>query len=117
MDFVVSSRAAPPNPYEGQELANPIVGEPATVAARAAGIQLPKHVWMAPVDKCDTCEKEISGKLGTFFFDAATKQGPWATMCETCFPMYSRGMIGSGNGQKYQLQIVNHQKWWVKVDG
>lgn len=104
-------------------LKNPLVGEPDTLAARANGSQIPKYTWHCsdpdgPV--CQMCDEPFDNELGEFLFDAATVQGPWAVMDETCFNTYSRRMLGEGYGQKYQLQPVAGLpggRAWVKVDG
>lgn len=41
---------------------------------------------------CNFCGQEAH-------YDARTKQGPWANMCDECFKMYGRG-LGPGRGQK-----------------
>lgn len=46
---------------------------------------------------CDFCRKPISGKL----YDAKTKDGPWATMCEKCWKKHGTGKLGPGEGQEY----------------
>ena len=45
------------------------------------------------IDKCDFC----GGKAE---YDAATKQGPWAGMCEKCWQKHGRGQLGLGKGQR-----------------
>lgn len=37
------------------------------------------------------------------FADGATKMGPWAYMCESCFAQYGLG-LGTGVGQKLILK-------------
>ena len=57
---------------------------------------------------CDFCHKEITDIL----YDAKTKYGPWATMCNSCF--FNNGLgLGLGLGQKYKL---NNGKF-IKVEG
>lgn len=46
--------------------------------------------------KCDICGKECE----QVFYDAATKMGPWAVMCEECFDKFGKG-LGTGIGQEY----------------
>lgn len=47
---------------------------------------------VAVLPKCDFC----ANKAG---YDGATKMGPWAYMCETCFSIEGRG-LGLGIGQR-----------------
>jgi hypothetical protein len=46
----------------------------------------------------------FTNKEGELVYDAATKQGPWATMTHENFLKYGRGKLGLGLGQKYQRQ-------------
>lgn len=58
--------------------------------------------WMGtPPETCDTCEAAIDLE----FIDGATKMGPWAHMCPTCF-ILGPGLnkLGLGIGQRYQKQ-------------
>ena len=52
-----------------------------------------KKKWLGST-KCDICGTECTNE--DWFVDGATRQGPWALMCPTCFDMY-----GTKIGQKY----------------
>jgi hypothetical protein len=58
--------------------------------------------WMGttPV-KCGCCTRDPK----KFFVDGKTRFGPWAIMCEECFPQFGRG-LGDGRGQKYDAQTL-----------
>lgn len=47
---------------------------------------------------CDICNK---GNL-TSYVDGATRMGPWANMCPSCYEKYGVG-LGIGRGQLYRL--------------
>jgi hypothetical protein len=55
--------------------------------------------WMTSTI-CDFCGKDAA-KIGKFFYDAKTKQGPWALMCEKDFKKHGTGIVRYGVGQKY----------------
>ena len=40
---------------------------------------------------------------GVAQYDAATKFGPWAYLCEICFEEYTTGQLGTGFGQRLQI--------------
>jgi len=44
------------------------------------------------IPNCDFCGQPAQ-------FDGATKQGPWAYMCKSCFDQNGRG-LGLGKGQE-----------------
>lgn len=46
---------------------------------------------------CDFCGKTHAA------YDAQTKKGPWAYMCEECFQIHSRKKLGLGYGQRLVL--------------
>jgi hypothetical protein len=52
-------------------------------------------VKVEQLPNCDFCGK-------TAEYDGATKYGPWANMCVTCFPVEGRG-LGLGLGQKLEV--------------
>jgi hypothetical protein len=54
--------------------------------------------FINPPKYCDVCKNELK----EVFFDAKTKFGPWANMCNDCFNEFGVG-IGIGKGQKYQV--------------
>ena len=43
-------------------------------------------------------------KPGEVIYDAITMCGPWATMTQTSFDLFSRDRLGTGLGQKYVRQ-------------
>ena len=45
---------------------------------------------------------EFTNKEGEIIYDAATFQGPWATMTEQSWKKHGRGSLGLGLGQKYR---------------
>jgi len=55
---------------------------------------------------CDICHQSLFS--GTWFFDGATKMGPWAWMCYNCFPDSGVG-LGMGKGQCYDSQTLVKQ--------
>jgi hypothetical protein len=61
-------------------------------------IQAKQTVWRGDA-RCDMCKKIITRTL----YDAATRHGPWATMCASCFSYYGLG-VGTGKGQQYKQQ-------------
>lgn len=50
------------------------------------------------VKRCDFCARPLEGT----YVDGATKIGPWADMCESCFKQHGVG-IGTGMGQRYEV--------------
>ncbi len=64
--------------------------------------------WAGP-RVCDFCRQTIHGIL----YDARTKSGPWATMCQGDFDIYGVGKLGTGQGQRYEQQGDK----FVKVGG
>lgn len=56
-----------------------------------------QYIGEAP-KKCDLCKEDIKD----VFYDAKTKMGPWANMCNECYNQYGVG-LGMGKGQKYLL--------------
>lgn len=50
------------------------------------------------IDKgCDVCMEPFSDVV----YDAKTKHGPWAFMCQACFDKIGPKKLGVGLGQKY----------------
>jgi hypothetical protein len=48
---------------------------------------------------CSICRTEPEKVL----YDAQTKSGLWAVLCQRCFSAYGIG-LGTGKGQKYEKQ-------------
>ena len=57
---------------------------------------------------CDICKDDC----GTIYYDGATKMGPWANMCRTCFKVFGIG-LGTGRGQEYHKD--ENDKWIKKA--
>ena len=62
-------------------------------------------IWSSS-HKCDFCQKDC----GKVLYDAATKYGPWATMCEECWKKQGTGTLGPGFGQRYELKDNKYVK-------
>lgn len=59
---------------------------------------------------CDICATPTT----SVFYDARTRIGGWAFMCEKCFTSGPGiGKLGTGLGQKYEAQDGK----WVKTAG
>lgn len=73
-------------------------------------IKAPKF-WNGSNPTCDFCkmERNILG-IGHVFFDAATRQGPWALMCRQHYMFYGLPM-----GQEYRRETFNGATVWVKT--
>jgi len=55
--------------------------------------------WLGEVGSCDICGKELT----ITFIDGATRMGPWAKMCGSCYDKYGVG-LGLGKGQAYDVK-------------
>jgi len=60
----------------------------------------PPHTRIVHSGTCDMCNSEDNDTI----YDAATRLGPWAWMCEKCFNAYSHHKLGTGFGQKYEKE-------------
>lgn len=49
---------------------------------------------MQTIPMCDVCRKTDAA------YDGATKFGPWAYMCESCWQDNGVGKLGTGYGQR-----------------
>ena len=49
--------------------------------------------------RCSFCGDDV--RQHETFFDATTRFGHWALMCDNCFFINGQGRIGVGRGQKY----------------
>lgn len=52
---------------------------------------------------CDICGCKIQGRL----YDARTRKGFWATMCETHWKEYTNQRLGTGLGQCYEQVVID----------
>ena len=52
---------------------------------------------VARIPRCDVCQ------MCSAAYDAQTKEGPWAYMCEECFRVDGAGRLGLGWGQRLVL--------------
>lgn len=70
-------------------------------------------IWITPLDdECQLC----SGSFNGIMYDASIN-GRWGNICQTCFTSL-RCKLGTGYGQRYELQNINNtQKAWVKTGG
>jgi len=59
------------------------------------------RVIVSELPPCDFCVEE--GVDRPAHYDAATKMGPWANMCEEHFRQYGIG-LGTGRGQRLVLK-------------
>ena len=68
--------------------------------------------WLSPAPGvCETCD----GPIKKVFYDAKTKEGPWACMCKTCFTLGpGLNKLGTGLGQEYTENKFGH---WIKTGG
>ena len=57
---------------------------------------------------------EFTNLEGEIIYDAATVQGPSATMTQASFKAHARGQLGTGKGQKYQRNAAGELH---KVEG
>ena len=74
-------------------------------------------IWVSPLNGCDICGKEFVNIM----YDACVSDrlfGPkqWGNVCHECF-LLGGGRLGTGLGQKYELQEQENKKYWVKVAG
>jgi len=65
-------------------------------------------VLINPPKNCNVCEFP----LNNIIYDARTRAGPWAYLCESCFRELGCG-LGTGFGQKY----AKERERFVKVEG
>ena len=68
-------------------------------------------VWTSS-SECDFCHIDC----GPVLYDAVTKYGPWATMCEDCWKKHGLNALGPGLGQRYELkngQYIKTKGWEI----
>ena len=63
------------------------------------------EVLMTRIPTCDVCEYEDAKPGVPAAYDARTKMGPWANVCEAHFKSHCYG-TGLSRGQKFILQQV-----------
>jgi hypothetical protein len=63
-----------------------------------------QRYWLGDVGGWDDFGNPYDCKTGGVMYDAATKEGPWANMSEQSFKEFGCGKLGTGFGQKYELQ-------------
>ena len=73
---------------------------------KPAGAPARNYLGTPPTD-CDICHRPLDGE----FVDGATRLGPWANTCTSCFLRYGKG-FGTGRGQQYIKQPNNQ---WLKT--
>lgn len=57
---------------------------------------------VAFVEQFPHCDFDASHDLAVY--DAVTRLGPWAFMCELCYQKYGTGRLGTGIGQRLMLK-------------
>lgn len=58
-------------------------------------------VKMHTIPKCDICTGNDAA------YDGRTNMGPWAYMCESCWKVHGVGKLGTGFGQRLELEENN----------
>jgi hypothetical protein len=70
-----------------------------------------KKYWVGSVPEHD----DFGVRIDKVFYDAPTKQGPWATMAPLSWTKNARTpMLGTGYGQRYVKQADGK---WLKMEG
>lgn len=62
------------------------------------------EVKVAVLPLCDLCQFKGVKPVPKAEYDAKTKSGPWANLCEACFERYTWGVLGTGKGQRLVLE-------------
>jgi len=70
--------------------------------------------WLSPLGRFDDFDDPYDLSVGGVMYDAKTKMGPWANMTEKSFCEHGVGKLGTGLGQKYEMQENGK---WMKVAG
>lgn len=68
-----------------------------------------KELIWSGYTRCDGCGYECGEQL----YDTRTKRGPWAVLCERCYPRLGCGELGTGLGQRYMKSDAGY----LKVEG
>ncbi len=61
------------------------------------------ETYVTKLPPCDIHLYERNGTVVPAKYDAKTKKGPWANMCESCFRTHGIG-LGVGRGQRLILR-------------
>ncbi len=71
-------------------------------------------LWLSPLTDCNICHDDF----GTKMFDAAipSYRGQWGNICTACF-IAEGCSLGTGKGQRYELQDIDIGRAWVKTGG
>lgn len=69
-------------------------------------------IWTSPLDGCQICNDNFDGVM----YDAKVF-GSWGNVCNSCFSADTQAKIGTGRGQRYELQPWGENKAWLKVAG
>jgi hypothetical protein len=73
-----------------------------------------EKTWAGDPGPCDFCKAPFMDR----FYDAATRQGPWACMCPKCWAEQTDTALGTGHGQRYdKRQNPDGTFRWVKTAG
>ena len=67
--------------------------------------------WLGKKE-CDICHRDLTNE--SLIYDAATVYGPWALMDQACWFNNTSCMLGTGSGQRYELQQDGKH---LKVEG
>lgn len=72
--------------------------------------------WLSPLGKEDDFGQPYGTKPGAVMIDGKTMSrfGQWANMTPHSWEVYGCGWLGTGFGQKYELQADGR---WLKVEG
>jgi len=70
--------------------------------------------WLSPLGGFDDFDSPYDFTVGAVMYDAKTVYGPWANMTQESFEKHAIGYLGTGYGQKYQMQDDGK---WLKVGG
>ena len=66
--------------------------------------------WMSALEDFDDFGDPYPKTVGSFMYDAKTKQGPWANMTEKSWKKHGYAKLGLGYWQKYEKQVDGRYK-------
>jgi len=74
-------------------------------------------IYSHKVDACNLCGHVFGNAPceSKIMYDARFAQG-WANACHSCFTLLG-GELGTGLGQRYELQAIGDRFFWVKTGG